>query len=68
MKRIKEEKEIKRQNYLSNIAEKVKDYTSPKQCKTWAELTEYTKKMGYKPGYAYAMAKQNGIFIPKKGK
>lgn len=68
LKRIEEEKEIKRQNYLSNIAEKVKDYTSPKQCKTWAELTEYTKKMGYKPGYAYVMAKQNGIFIPKKGK
>ena len=22
----------------------------------------------YKPGYAYVMAKQNGIFIPKKGK
>ena len=68
LKRIEEEKERKRVEYLSNIAQKVKDYTSPKQCKTWAEITEYAKMKGYKPGYAYVMAKQNGIFIPKKGK
>ena len=68
LKRIEEAKAIHRANYLSNIAQKVKDYTSPKQCKTWAEITEYAKMKGYKPGYAYVMAKQNGIFIPKKGK
>lgn len=68
LKQVEEEKEKKRVEYLSNIAEKVKNYTSPKQCKTWAELTEYAKKMGYKMGYAYVMAKQYKIYIPKKGK
>lgn len=68
LKKVEEEKEKQRINYLSNIAEKVKNYTSPKQCKTWAEITEYAKMKGYKMGYAYVMAKQNGIFIPKKGK
>lgn len=68
LKKIEGEKERKRVEYLSNIAQKVKDYTSPKQCKTWAEISEYAKMKGYKMGYAYVMAKQNGIFIPKKGK
>lgn len=68
LRKIEEEKEKKRIEYLSNIAEKVKNYTSPKQCKTWAELTEYAKKMGYKMGYAYVMAKQYKIYIPKKGR
>ena len=68
LKKIEEEKEKQRITYLSNIAKKVESYTSPKQCKTLAELTEYAKMKGYKMGYAYVMAKQNGIFIPKKGK
>ena len=68
LKKVEEEKEKKRVEYLSNIAQKIKDYTSPKQCKTWAEITEYAKMKGYKMGYAYVIAKQNGIYIPKKGK
>lgn len=68
LKKIEEEKIRKKQEYLSSISEKVKNYTSPKECKTWVELTEYTKKMGYKPGYAYIMAKQNGMFIPERRK
>ena len=68
LKKIEEAREKQRVAYLSNVAEKIKDYTSPKQCKTWAELTEFAKMKGYKMGYAYVMAKQNGIFIPKKGK
>lgn len=68
LKKVEEEKEKQRVVYLSNVAEKIKDYTSPKQCKTWAEITEYAKMKGYKMGYAYVMAKQNGIYIPKKGK
>lgn len=68
LKKIEAAREEKKRQYLSSVAEKVKNYTSPKECKTWTEMTEYAKKMGFKPGYAYIMAKQNGLFIPRREK
>ncbi len=61
LRKVEEKKMEKRQQFLSNIAKKVEEYTSPDQCKTWLELTQYTKKMGYKPGYAYILAKKMKI-------
>ena len=67
MKKVEEERQAKKQKYLDEMAEKVKNYKSINECKTWTEMTEYAKKMGFKPGYAYIMAKKKGIYIPKGG-
>lgn len=61
LKKIEEEKARKRQVFLNNIAEKVKDYKSAYECKNWVELTQFCKNKGYKPGYAYVLAKQMKI-------
>lgn len=66
LKKIEEEKEARRQQYLSNISNRVRTYRQVNQCKSWAELTEYTKWKNFKPGYAYVMAKKYGIPIPKQ--
>ena len=58
LKKIEEEKEIKRQRYLNTIAEKVKDYKSAYECRNWVELVEWCKFKKYKPGYAYVLSKQ----------
>jgi len=34
---------------------------TPNECRTYAELLEYAKMMGYKPGWAYFQAKQRGL-------
>ena len=67
LKKVEEERQAKKQKYLDEMAEKVKNYKSINECKTWTEMTEYAKKMGFKPGYAYIMAKKKGIYIPKGG-
>lgn len=61
LKKIEEEKEVKRQRYLNNIANKVKEYKSAKECQNWVELTQFVKEKGYRPGYAYVLAKQMKI-------
>ena len=48
LKQIEEEKERKRQIYLNNIAEKVKNYKSAYECKSWVELVQWCKNKGYK--------------------
>lgn len=66
LKKVEEERELKRQQYLSSVADKVQYYESVEQCTTWAELTEFAKMKGYKPGFAYVMAKRIGVFVPRK--
>lgn len=66
LKKVEEERELKRQQYLSSVAERVQYYESVEQCTTWAELTEFAKMKNYKPGFAYVMAKKIGIFVPRK--
>ncbi|MBR5370982.1 MAG: DEAD/DEAH box helicase [Oscillospiraceae bacterium] len=34
---------------------------TPDECRTYAELLEYAKMMGYKPGWAWYQAKQRGL-------
>lgn len=34
---------------------------TPAECRSYAELLEYAKMMGYKPGWAYFQAKQRGL-------
>lgn len=66
LKKVEEERELKRQQYLSSVADKVQYYESVEQCTTWAELTEFAKMKNYKPGFAYVMAKRMGIFVPRR--
>lgn len=66
LKKVEEERELKRQQYLSSVADRVQYYESVEQCTTWAELTEFAKMKGYKPGFAYVMAKRMGIFVPRR--
>lgn len=61
LKEIEEEKERKRQVFLNNIKEKVKDYKSAYECKNWLELVKWVEVKGYKPGYAFVLAKQMKI-------
>lgn len=49
LKKVEEAKEIKRQQYLKNISEKVALYEKPEECKNFYELVEYGKMKGYKP-------------------
>lgn len=37
------------------------DFSSPAECKSYAELLAYAKKCGYKPGWAYFRAKERGL-------
>lgn len=60
LKKIEEAREQKRLEYLSSMAQKVKNYTSPKDCKTWAELTEFAKMKGYKMRICICYGKTNG--------
>lgn len=66
LKKVEEERELKRQQYLSSVANRVQYYESVEECTTWAELTEFAKMKGYKSGFAYVMAKRMGIFVPRK--
>ena len=66
LKKVEEERELKRQQYLSSVADRVQYYESVEQCTTWAELIEFAKMKNYKPGFAYVMAKRMGIFVPRK--
>lgn len=66
LKKVEEQKEIRRQLYLNSVAQKVEQYESVEECETWAELTEFAKMKGYKPGFAYVMAKRMGIFVPRR--
>lgn len=65
LRKIEEAKEEKRQRYLENIYEKVKNYKDVKQCNNWLELVQFAKAKGYKPGFAYVMAKRLGISFGK---
>lgn len=66
LKKVEEERELKRQQYLSSVADRVQYYESVEQCTTWAELIEFAKMKNYKPGFAYVMAKRMGIFVPRR--
>ena len=66
LKKVEEERELKRQQYLSSVADKVQYYESVEQCTTWAELIEFAKMKNYKPGFAYVMAKRMGMFVPRR--
>ena len=61
LRKVEEEKEAKRQQYLSNVESRVSTYTQANECKNWVELTQWVKMKGYKPGYAYVLAKQMKI-------
>lgn len=58
LKKIEEEKEIRKQKYREAIREKVKEYKGPRDCKNWNELLNYCIVKGYKPGYAFVLNKQ----------
>ena len=58
LKKIEEEKEVRRQEIMHRTAEKVKNYTKPEECKTFYELVEFGKMRNFKPGWAYIQAKR----------
>lgn len=58
LKKIEEEKELKRKVFYDNITERVKKYESAKECRNWIELMKWVQYKGYKPGYAYVLNKQ----------
>lgn len=68
LKKVEEEKEKRRQIYLNNISEKVKEYKSAKDCRNWVELVKWVEFKKYKPGYAYVLAKQMKLPFGKGGK
>lgn len=41
------------------------DYRTPDDCKSYAELKEYAKAHGYKPGWAYYQAKNRGLLYDR---
>lgn len=49
LKKVEEEKEAKRQVFLNNIKEKVKNYKSVYECKNWVELIKFAEVNGKKP-------------------
>lgn len=49
LKKIEEAKEEKRQRYLNNIANKVKEYKNAKECENWVELTQFVKQKRVPP-------------------
>lgn len=58
LKRIEEEKELRRQQIMSRTAEKVSKYERVEECTNFFEVVEYGKMHGYKPGWAYFQAKR----------
>ena len=58
LKKIEEAKEARRQQLIKNTEDKVRNYKKANECKNWVELTQWVKMKGYKPGYAYVLAKQ----------
>jgi len=68
LRKIEEQEAIKKQLYLNKVAEKVQDYTDVKECHTWAELSEFAKMKGYKPGWAWVMSQRLGIYVPSQKK
>ena len=58
LKKIEEAKAAKMQRYRSSIQDKVSEYESPRECKSWFELVQYCQVRGYKPGYAFVLNKQ----------
>lgn len=58
LRKIEEEKENRRQQFMQRTAEKIANYKKPEECKTFYELVEYGKLKGYKPGWAVFMAKR----------
>lgn len=61
LKKIQEEQVRRKEMYRQTVVDRVKTYKSPKECRGWIECVEYTKLKGFKPGYAYIIAKQNGL-------
>ena len=49
LKKVEEEKERKRQVFLNNIKEKVKNYKSVYECQNWVELVKFAEVNGKKP-------------------
>lgn len=69
LKKIEEEKKLRKQIYANNIRNKVEEYESPKECKNWFELVQWVKAKGYKPGYAFILNKQLKLnYKPMRGK
>lgn len=66
---IKNIKEIQLQEFKARkeqeAAEAVADVTSPDDCKSMAELQAYAKRKGYKPQWAYFVAKSRGWNLEK---
>lgn len=58
LKKIEAEKERKRQEIMNRTAERVKNYKKPEECKSFFELVEMGKMLGYKPGWAFFQAKR----------
>lgn len=58
LKKVEEAKEIHRREYKEAVQERVKNYSSPKEAKSWFELVQWCIVKGYKPGYAFVLNKQ----------
>ena len=58
LKKVEEEKEERRKKYSDAITDKIKNYSSPKECKNWFELVKWVQYKGYKTGYAFVLNKQ----------
>lgn len=46
---------------LGRITDFILDFTTPDDCKTMNELSEYARKKGYKPGWVYYQARERGL-------
>ena len=49
------------QSELVKVEGFVLDYKTPEECRSVAELQEYAKKHGYRPGWVYYIARQRGF-------
>ena len=68
LKKVEEQKEIRKRQYAESIQEKVKEYKSPKEAKNWFELVQYCKVNSYKVGYAFVLNKRLGLNYKPRGK
>ena len=66
LKKIEEAKAARIQKWRDSLDERVKVYKNINECKSWGELLAFARIKGYKPGYAYVMAKKMGIKIGGK--
>ena len=58
----KKQEEIEHESAeLKKIEGFVLDFKTPEECNSVAELQEYAKKHGFKPGWAYYQAKKRGL-------